>query len=176
VNCKPPDGGSILSSAAEVSAGQRGPSSQAGARKARFSCWELKTDGFCRHLFTRGRARDSEVSSDPQLGSRPEIGPQSVEETTEPLFPLLAPVTQERINHVGIFRREVRWRPNSPHEFCPPDLVMWLGRPQQDPLALWPAPVIAVRHARAAGGLSDRQDRPGRRDPRARAVRSGIAP
>jgi hypothetical protein len=39
------------------------------------------------------------------------------------------------------------------------------GRPQPDPLARWPAPGIAVRRARAAGGLHNRRDRPGRRDP-----------
>ena len=39
------------------------------------------------------------------------------------------------------------------------------GRPQPDPLARWPAPVIAVLRARAAGGIRDRRDRPGRRDP-----------
>ena len=35
------------------------------------------------------------------------------------VFALLATVTQ-RFNHVGIFRREVQWRLNSRHEFCPP--------------------------------------------------------
>ena len=39
------------------------------------------------------------------------------------------------------------------------------GRQQPDPLARWPAPVIAVLRARAAGGLRDRRNRPGRRDP-----------
>jgi hypothetical protein len=33
------------------------------------------------------------------------------------------------------------------------------GRPQQDPLDRWPAPVIVVRRARAAGSLRDRRDR-----------------
>jgi hypothetical protein len=51
----------------------------------------------------------------------------------------------------------------------PPALVVCgggaSGRPQPDPLARWPAPVIAVRRARAAGGLRDCRDRPGRRDP-----------
>jgi hypothetical protein len=43
----------------------------------------------------------------------------------------------KRFNNVEIFRREVRWRLNSPHEFC----------------------------AHAAGGPRDCRDRPGRRDP-----------
>jgi hypothetical protein len=74
------------------------------------------------------------------------------------VFALLATVTQ-RFNHVGIFRREVRWGLNSPHECVRP--LWWCGggasgRPQPDPLARWPAPVIAVRRARAARGLRDR--------------------
>jgi hypothetical protein len=61
------------------------------------------------------------VIFNPGLG--PKTGPRSVEETSEPLrsvFPLLALMVIQIFNHVEIFRREVRWRLNSPPEFFPP--------------------------------------------------------
>jgi hypothetical protein len=51
--------------------------------------------------------------------------------------------------------------------FLPARPPWWCGggascRPQPDPLARWPAPVIAVRRARAAGGLTSVDYRAGR--------------
>jgi len=63
----------------------------------------------------------------------------------------------------------------------PPALVVLCGggasgRPQSVPLARRPAPLIAVRSARAARRHRDRQDRPGRREPACTSLPSLIAP
>ena len=83
-------------------------------------------------------------------------------------FSFLAPVTQKKLTLVNQAQGKllhlvfVLFLPARPPWWCGGGDS---GRPQPDPLARWPAPVIAVRRARAAGGLRDRRDRPGRRDP-----------
>jgi hypothetical protein len=102
----------------------------------------------------------------------PESWPQSVEkrpESLRPDLPLLAPVTQKRFDLVD-FRSLVRIGSSFPWSFLPARPPWWCGggasgRPQPDPLARRPAPVIAVRCVRAARRLRDRQEPLGRHDP-----------
>jgi hypothetical protein len=120
------------------------------------------------------RAHGSEISSNLKLRHWPVTGLcLSVEGTPERLRPFLtflAPVTQKdrssweatSLRFDGISYPIMNFaRPLGPPWLCSGGAS---GRPQPEPLAQWPAPVIAVRLARTAGGLRDRRDRRGRRD------------